>query len=104
MHAACLRICAEGLAPVQSVGRPGRRLAHGAAKLHRPRARSGQGRCGAVGGEPAMTPRNWLRARAKSMRADMTPQEAVVWRVLRDGELQALNWRRQCPMGDYILD
>jgi very-short-patch-repair endonuclease len=34
----------------------------------------------------------------------MTPQERIIWSLLRDGELRALNWRRQAPLGDYIVD
>ena len=46
----------------------------------------------------------WLKARAKAMRAEMTPQEKAVWRLLHDGELVALNWRRQAAFGKYVLD
>jgi very-short-patch-repair endonuclease len=46
----------------------------------------------------------WLRSRSKTLRAEMTPQERVIWRLLRDGELGALNWRCQVALGDYIVD
>lgn len=46
----------------------------------------------------------WLRGRAKNLREHMTPQERVVWRLLRSGELGALNWRRQSLFGRYVAD
>ncbi|WP_395644544.1 endonuclease domain-containing protein [Terricaulis sp.] len=46
----------------------------------------------------------WLRSRAKELRRDMTPAEKTVWRILHEGELVALNWRKQAPFGDFILD
>jgi very-short-patch-repair endonuclease len=48
--------------------------------------------------------KSWLRQRAKQMRAEMTPHEKAMWRLLHEGELQALNWRRQTEFGNYILD
>jgi very-short-patch-repair endonuclease len=48
--------------------------------------------------------RNWLKTRAKQMRAEMTPHEKAMWRLLHEGELVALNWRRQAVVGDFILD
>ncbi|MEZ5961918.1 MAG: DUF559 domain-containing protein [Hyphomonadaceae bacterium] len=51
-----------------------------------------------------MSARDWIRSRAKEMRTEMTPHEKAMWRLLREGELVALNWRKQAPFGDYILD
>ncbi len=34
----------------------------------------------------------------------MTPHEKIIWRLLHEGELAALNWRKQSPMGRYVLD
>lgn len=51
-----------------------------------------------------MKPRDWIRSRAKQMRKEMTPHENAMWGVLHEGELIALNWRRQVAFGDYILD
>ncbi|MBX3430598.1 MAG: endonuclease domain-containing protein [Hyphomonadaceae bacterium] len=48
--------------------------------------------------------KSWLRRRAKQMRGEMTPHEQAMWRLLHEGELVALNWRKQAPFGDYILD
>jgi very-short-patch-repair endonuclease len=38
------------------------------------------------------------------LRKQMTPHERAVWRLLREGELVALNWRRQSVFRKYILD
>lgn len=46
----------------------------------------------------------WLKRRARTMRKEMTPREKAMWRILHEGELVALNWRRQAPLGAYILD
>ncbi|MBL8547095.1 MAG: endonuclease domain-containing protein [Hyphomonadaceae bacterium] len=48
--------------------------------------------------------KSWLRRRAKELRAEMTPHEKAMWRLLHEGELVALNWRKQATFGDYILD
>jgi 2-isopropylmalate synthase len=42
--------------------------------------------------------------RAKSMRRTMTEPEKQLWRVLRDRRLQGLKFRRQVPLGPYIVD
>ena len=49
-------------------------------------------------------PGEWLRARAKAMRKEMTPHEKAMWRLLHEGELAALYWRRQSVFRGYILD
>jgi very-short-patch-repair endonuclease len=51
-----------------------------------------------------MSARDWIRSRAKQMRAELTPHERAIWRLLHEGELVALNWRKQAPFGDFILD
>lgn len=55
-------------------------------------------------GEGVASKAPWIRARAKKLRAEMTPHERAMWRLLREGELVALNWRRQAPFRDFILD
>jgi very-short-patch-repair endonuclease len=42
--------------------------------------------------------------RAKAMRQAMTPPEARLWNALRAGRLNRLKFRRQHPVGPYILD
>ncbi len=48
--------------------------------------------------------RKVLRARARAMRGDPTPAERVMWRLLRSRSLEGLKFRRQVPMGRYIID
>ncbi len=42
-------------------------------------------------------------AKANAMRRNMTPAEVVVWQYLRRKAL-GVYFRRQCPVGEYILD
>ncbi|HMM43872.1 MAG TPA: DUF559 domain-containing protein [Thermomicrobiales bacterium] len=41
---------------------------------------------------------------ARVLRQHMTPAEAVLWRSLRERQLGALKFRRQHPLGPYIVD
>jgi very-short-patch-repair endonuclease len=45
-----------------------------------------------------------VRRRARELRREMTPAEAVLWEALRAGRLQDLHFRRQHPVGPFILD
>jgi very-short-patch-repair endonuclease len=42
--------------------------------------------------------------RAKAFRRRMTPSEARLWEFLRAGRLRRLKFRRQHPVGPFILD
>jgi very-short-patch-repair endonuclease len=42
--------------------------------------------------------------RARELRSNMTLPEVVLWQVLRKGRLAGLRFRRQHPIGPYILD
>ena len=42
--------------------------------------------------------------RAKAFRREMTPPEARLWQWLRAGRMRGLKFRRQHPVGPYILD
>jgi very-short-patch-repair endonuclease len=44
------------------------------------------------------------KARARAMRAHETEAERALWRLLRDRRLQSMKWRRQVPLGPYIVD
>ena len=44
------------------------------------------------------------RLRAKSMRSEMTDAERVLWMQLRAHRLDGLRFRRQTPIGRYIVD
>jgi len=43
-------------------------------------------------------------ARARTLRRNMSLPEIVLWQALRRGQLGALRFRRQHPVGPYILD
>ncbi|QMT37409.1 endonuclease domain-containing protein [Neisseria sicca] len=45
-----------------------------------------------------------LRQRAKAMRKEMSEAEAKLWQHLRAGRLNGHKFRRQQPMGNYIVD
>jgi len=38
------------------------------------------------------------------MRAEPTDAGRVMWRLLRDRRLQGTKWRRQVPIGAYVVD
>ena len=44
------------------------------------------------------------RARARTMRGAPTDAELRLWRLLRDRRLNGLKFRRQVPVGPYIVD
>ena len=44
------------------------------------------------------------RGRAKSLRQSMTRAETLLWRYLKAHHLDGLGFRRQAPMGSYIVD
>src|SRR2546421_6363998 len=44
------------------------------------------------------------RSRAKSLRRPMTRAETLLWRYLKAGHIDGLQFRRQAPMGAYIVD
>ena len=68
------------------------------------------GRSGTDGADPtrnftshrSINPTNQIRAR--SLRAEATEPEKALWRVLRDHRLSETKWRRQVPIGAYIVD
>jgi len=43
-------------------------------------------------------------ARARVLRQHATPEENLLWLLLRDRRLSQLKFRRQVPCGPYILD
>ena len=45
-----------------------------------------------------------LRQRAKAMRQEMSEAEAKLWQHLRTGRLNGYKFRRQQPIGNYIVD
>lgn len=49
-------------------------------------------------------PRNVPTDRARELRANETRAEARLWEVLRNRRLGGWKWRRQVPIGAYIVD
>jgi very-short-patch-repair endonuclease len=45
-----------------------------------------------------------LRLRAKSMRTNATEAEALLWKLLRDRRFVGFKFRRQLPIGRFIVD
>ena len=41
---------------------------------------------------------------ARKLRRDMTQAEAILWRSLRGGGLDGMKFRRQVPIGRYVVD
>ena len=44
------------------------------------------------------------KTRAQTMRVEGTEAEKALWRLLRDRRLAETKWRRQAPLGDFIVD
>ena len=44
------------------------------------------------------------RDRARRLRRDQTGAEAKLWEALRGGRLDGWKWRRQVPVGPFIVD
>ena len=44
------------------------------------------------------------RAAAKKLRANATPHERTLWRALKDLPIEGSHFRRQAPIGPYIVD
>lgn len=44
------------------------------------------------------------RAAAKKLRANTTPHERVLWRALKELPTEGTHFRRQAPIGPYVVD
>ena len=44
------------------------------------------------------------RAAAKKLRANTTPHERIVWRALKELPMGGTHFRRQAPIGPYVVD
>ena len=42
--------------------------------------------------------------RARTLRRDETPPEELLWLALRNGQIGGLKFRRQHPIGPYVVD
>ena len=45
-----------------------------------------------------------MRKRARTLRVDATRAERIIWRVVRAHRLLGVHFRRQTPIGPYIVD
>jgi very-short-patch-repair endonuclease len=55
----------------------------------------------------AMTPeipRSVLKRLARKQRANNVQSEAIIWRALRDRRCEGAKFRRQAPIGNFIVD
>ena len=68
-----------------------------------PLAGGGQGE-GAVPVEDGDAAPRGLLTRTQIMRREPTPAERVLWKALRDKQLHGFKFRRQVPLGPYIVD
>ena len=41
---------------------------------------------------------------SRGMRADATKAENILWQALRNRQLEGLKFKRQVPLGGYVLD
>ncbi len=55
-------------------------------------------------GHPGMRAPDKTFSRARELRRHMSLPEIVLWQALRKGRLAGLRFRRQHPIGPYILD
>src|SRR5690349_668054 len=44
------------------------------------------------------------RSTAKKLRANTTPHERILWRALKDLPTDGTHFRRQAPIGPYVVD
>jgi very-short-patch-repair endonuclease len=45
-----------------------------------------------------------MRDKARELRHSQTPAEVLLWSHLRNRKLDGLKFRRQCALGDYVVD
>jgi len=55
-------------------------------------------------GEVAMKPRHTLQGYARELRNTSTDVERLLWRYLRNSQIEGVKFRRQQPIDAYIVD
>jgi very-short-patch-repair endonuclease len=65
---------------------------------------AGEGREGASSRIPEWRVQPKIRARARTLRQDLTKAERTIWYGLRAHRLVGAGFRRQTPIGPYIVD
>ena len=53
---------------------------------------------------PPIQTKNKTRANARQLRRDQTLAETKLWLALRSHQLENIHFRRQHPIGDFIVD
>jgi very-short-patch-repair endonuclease len=61
-------------------------------------------RAGVWGEAAQMVSTSIRRAAAKKLRANTTPHERILWRALKQIPLEGSHFRRQAPIGPYVVD
>src|SRR5215813_9339154 len=72
--------------------------------LRVPSPLAGEGQGGGWPRMPHSAVTGQQRQRAKSLRQRMTRAETLLWRYMKAGHLDGLSFRRQMPIGSYIVD
>ena len=65
---------------------------------------AGEGREGASSHTPEWRVKPKMRQRARALRQDLTKAERIIWYGLRAHRLDGASFRRQTPVGPYIVD
>jgi very-short-patch-repair endonuclease len=65
---------------------------------------AGEGREGASSPTPEWRVKPKMRMRARTLRQDLTNTERIIWYGLRAHRLEGAGFRRQTPIGPYIVD
>jgi very-short-patch-repair endonuclease len=45
-----------------------------------------------------------IKKKARELRRNLTPSEKILWKVIRNGQINGMHFRKQHPFGIYILD
>jgi very-short-patch-repair endonuclease len=65
---------------------------------------AGEGGEGAPRNTPVWSVKPKMRLRARTLRRDLTKAERIIWYGLRAHRLEGASFRRQTPIGPYIVD
>ncbi len=70
----------------------------------RGRVREGERKMTESSKEPEWQVTRTMRSRARSLRRDSTDAERIIWTALRAHRLNGASFRRQKPIGPYVVD
>jgi very-short-patch-repair endonuclease len=92
-----------GASPPPLRGRSDREAREATGPRTPPPPLAGEGREGANRG-PEWRVKPKMRQRARTLRRDLTKAERIIWYGLRAHRLEGASFRRQAPIGPYIVD